>query len=216
MNDYGDRYFVERATAERLRHEMRRQELDRVRDWTGLEAGTVVDVGCGLGELLDLLPDDRWTKYGVEISDHARAICVEKGISFELPAVDGWCDLVLLRGSLQHLDRPMQTLFNAHRWLRAGGWLVALATPNAGGIIYRLFQDLPALDPPRNFVVFSNRLLRQCLLNVGFSEPRFHYPYRGTPYASPARDLAGFGLRVLGIKRQFAFWGNTMECYAQR
>ncbi len=162
------------------------------------------------------LPDGRWTKYGVEVSEHARTLCEQKGISFDLPPGDGWCDLVLLRGSLQHLDRPIQALFDAHRRLRPGGWLVALATPNAGGLVYGLFQELPALDPPRNFVVFSDRVLRQCLLNVGFREPRFHYPYRETPYASPGRDFARFGLRLLGIRRPFAFWRNTMECYAQR
>jgi SAM-dependent methyltransferase len=206
MSAYEDAYFAERAAAERLRQEMRRQELDRVCDWTGLDGGVVVDVGCGLGELLDLLPDGRWTKYGVEVSVRARTLCEHKGVSFDLPAGDGWCDLVLLRGSLQHLDSPIQALFDAHRRLRPGGWLVALATPNAGGAVYRLFQDLPALDPPRNFVVFSDRVLRQCLLNVGFREP----------YASPVRDLARFGLRLLGIRRPFAFWRNTMECYAQR
>ena len=36
------------------------------------------------------------------------------------PQGEGWCDLVVLRGSLQHLDRPLETLFDAHRWLRPG------------------------------------------------------------------------------------------------
>ena len=216
MSGYEDSYFVARAGAGQLRHEMRSQEIRRVHAWTGLEEGVVVDVGCGLGELLDLLPADRWTRYGVEVSEHARALCAEKGISFDLPPGEGWCDLVLLRGSLQHLDRPVQTLFDAYRWLRPNGWLVVLATPNAGGVVYRLFQDLPALDPPRNVVVFSDRVLRQCLVNVGFHDVRFHYPYRGTPYASPARDIARFGLRMLGFNRPFAFWRNMMECYAQR
>src|SRR5205814_1841400 len=106
-----------------------------------------------------LLPDAAWTKYGVEVSEHARSVCATNGISFELPAGDGWCDLVLMRGALQHLDRPIETLAAAHGWLRERGWLVILSTPNAGGLVYRLFQDLPALDPPRNFVVFSDRVL---------------------------------------------------------
>jgi hypothetical protein len=166
--------------------------------------------------LLDLFPDERWSKYGLELSEHARALSEQKGIQFELPPGEAWCDLVLLRGSLQHLDRPVQMLFDAHRWLRPGGWIVALATPNAGGVVYRLFQDLPALDPPRNFVVFSDNVLRQCLINVGFHDVRFHYPYLGTPYAAPGRDVGRFALRLLGIRRPFAFWRNSMECYAQR
>ena len=212
---YESDYFVGRRDDPR-RDEMNRQEVERVRIRTGLEGGVVVDVGCGLGELLERFSPDRWRRYGIEVSEHAREICAAKGIDFHLPEGDGWCDLVLLRGSLQHLDRPVETLALAHRWLRPGGWLVVLATPNAGGPVYRLFQELPALDPPRNFVVFSDRVLRQCLLNLGFRDVSFEYPYLGTPYASPVRDHLRFALRLAGLKRPFAFWRNMMECYACR
>lgn len=195
---------------------MRQQEVQRVHARTGLQEGVVVDVGCGLGELLELFPADKWNRYGVEVSAAGRAVCEARGISFDLPAGGGWCDLVLLRGSLQHLDQPMRALFNAYEWLQPGGWLVVLATPNAGGVVYRLFQELPALDPPNNFVVFSDRVLQQCLVNVGFRDVRFHYPYLGTPYASPVRDIARFVLRFSGIRRPFAFWRNMFECYAER
>ncbi|SVC08902.1 uncharacterized protein METZ01_LOCUS261756, partial [marine metagenome] len=41
---------------------MRRQELERVCARTGLKGGKVVDIGCGLGEFLDLLPNsEQWT-----------------------------------------------------------------------------------------------------------------------------------------------------------
>ena len=212
---YNGGYFASRQRAEAQRAAMRRQEVERLGRHTGLEEGVIVDVGCGLGELLDLFPAG-WQKYGIEVSDEARETCRAKGISFELPAREEWCDLVVLRGSLQHLDRPIETLAAAHRWLRPKGWLVALATPNAGGLVYRLFQQLPALDPPRNFVVFSACVLRQCLLNVGFQEPTFEYPYLGTPYAQPVRDHLRFALRILGVRTHFAFWRNMMECYAQK
>lgn len=216
MSDYEGAYFEGRRGDDARRQAMRLQEVERVRARTGLESGAVLDVGCGLGELLELFPADRWTRYGIEVSEHARRVCESKGISFSLPEEPGWCDLVLFRGSLQHLDRPLELLFDAYRRLRDDGWLVALATPNAGGVVYRLFQDLPALDPPRNFVIFSDRMLRQILVNIGFREISFHYPYLGTPYASPPRDVGRFALRLLGVRRPFAFWGNTMECYAQK
>ena len=150
------------------------------------------------------------------MSEDARERCALKGISFDLQSGREWCDLVILRGSLQHLDRPIQTLFDAYGWLRPGGWLVALATPNAGGPIYRLFQELPALDPPRNFVVFSDRVLRQCLVNVGFQEPSFDIrtSERRThdlPATTPQHCCAFSGCRV-----RFSFWRNMMECYAQK
>ena len=215
MSDlYEDGYFSVRGDPRRAA--MQAQERRRIAERTGLTSGTVVDVGCGLGEFLELFPAGPWTRYGVEVSAVARAACEARGISFELPEGEGWCDLVVLRGSLQHLDRPIETLASAHSWLRPGGWLVALATPNAGGVVYRLFQDLPPLDPERNFVVFSDRVLGQCLRNLGFSDPSFVYPYVGTPYARPARDALRFLLRLGGIRRDFAFPRNMMECYARR
>jgi SAM-dependent methyltransferase len=216
MSDYGEGYFDERQPDDARRQAMRAQEVGRVRERTGLAAGTVVDVGCGLGELLDLYPPDRWERFGIEPASHARAVCESRGISFDLPSGEGWCDLVLLRGSLQHLDRPLEVLSDAYRWLRPDGWLVVLATPNTASVVYRLFQDLPALDPPRNFVLFSDRMLRQILVNIGFRDVTFHYPYLGTPYASPVRDHVSFGLRFLGRRKNFAFWRNMMECYARK
>jgi SAM-dependent methyltransferase len=211
---YEQDYFD--ARVDPRREAMQRQEYNRLVRKTGLGGGAVLDVGCGLGEFLELFPADRWRRYGIEVSRHAHDVCEAKGISFDLPVGEGWADVVVLRGSLQHLERPLETLARAYERLRPGGWLVALATPNAGGIVYRLFQDLPALDPPRNFVVFSDKILRQCLENLGFRDVEFEYPYLGTPYASPLRDHARFVLRLVGVKRPFAFWRNMMECYARR
>ena len=173
---YDELYFLSRNSKESARAAMRASELERIQSRTRLENGTVLDIGCGLGELLELFPSSNWRRFGIEVSEVARAECAAKGVEFQLPAGGEWCDLVVLRGSLQHLDRPLETLRTAHSWLRAGGWLVVLATPNAGSPVYRMFQELPALDPPRNFVVFSDRILRQCLLNLGFREPTFEFP----------------------------------------
>lgn len=214
MTQYEQSYFDRRVDPRR--EIATRQEWKRMMARTGLEDGVVLDIGCGLGELLDLFPAERWRKYGIEVSEHAAAHCRAKGIEFELPDGEGWADLVVLRGSLQHLDSPIQTLFESYRRLQPRGWLVALATPNAGGIVYRLFQDLPALDPPNNFVVFSDRVLRQCLENIGFRDISFVYPYLGTPYARPLRDHLSFAGRLIGFQRKFAFWRNMMECYAHR
>jgi SAM-dependent methyltransferase len=211
---YEEGYFA--ARADPRRDAMQRQELARIVQRTGLEQGTVLDVGCGLGEFLDLFPAARWQRYGIEVSRHARNIASDRGISFDLPEGKAWCDLVVLRGSLQHLDRPLDMLWKTYDWVRPGGWLVALATPNAGGPVYRLFQDLPPLVPELNFVVFSGKTLRQALLNIGYERVELVYPYVSTPYASPLRDHALFALRLLGIKRPFAFWRNMMECYARR
>ena len=214
-NELYDRpYFDSRADPRR--EAMYRQEFDRLLARTGLDGGKVLDIGCGEGQFLDLFEGSKWRKHGLEVSEHATAVCQAKGISFDLPADPGYFDLIVLRGSIQHLDRPVDTLIKCYDWLRPGGWLCFLATPNAGGIAYRLFQDLPALDPPRNFVIFSDKVLRQCLENLGFRDIYFVYPYLSTPYASVLKDHFFFVLRLFGVKKGFAFWRNMMECYATK
>jgi SAM-dependent methyltransferase len=213
---YGSEYFAQRSHDDPRRAIMGEQEFKRVITRTGLDGGVALDIGCGLGEFLERFPTARWQRFGIEVSAYARGVCEAKAISFELPEGDGWCDLIVLRGSLQHLDRPIETLARAHDWLRPGGWLVILATPNAGGPVYRLFQELPALAPTLNFVVFSDKELRQCLHNLDFEAVEIVYPYLETPYASPVKDITRFALRLFGVRRPFAFWRNMMECYARR
>ena len=94
--------------------------------------------------------------------------------------------------------------------------MVFLATPNTGSICYRLFQELPMLDPPRNYLLVSDRILSQILRNLGMNVIKMHFPYKETPYASPVRDIARFALRCLGVRTKFAFWKNVMECYARK
>jgi len=212
---YDKSYFDVRAH-DFKRKAMYSQEFDRIKSKTGLEGGDVLDIGCGLGEFLEHFPSQKWNRYGIEVSQYAVDICQKKGISFNLSQQPEIFDLIVLRGTLQHLDQPLDTLKMCYRWLRPGGWVCVLATPNAGGPVYRLFQDLPALDPPRNFIVFSDKILNQCLSNLGFRNISLVYPYWSTPYASIFKDHINFVLRCIGIKTSFAFWRNMMECYAKK
>ena len=62
-------------------------------------------------------------------------------------------DLVIIRGTIQHLDEPFLFLKHAFTALRPGGYLVFLATPNTNSPFYRLKKTLPFIDAPRNFYI---------------------------------------------------------------
>lgn len=199
----------------RQRTVMYRQELARITRY--VRSGRVLDVGCGLGDFLALFPPARWQRYGIEVAPFAEEALQARGICTTLPDDPAeFFDLIILRGTLQHLDEPLATVKRCIHWLRPGGYMVFLATPNTGSLCYRLFQELPAIDPPRNFMLVSDRILRQIMENLGMEVLRFEFPYRGTPYAHPARDLLSFALRLCGVKRTFPFWGNMMECYVRK
>lgn len=201
---------------------MKRQEAARIRErLASPHEGNVLDVGCGVGDFLAEYFGG-WNKYGVEISEWARARADDRDIRVmediddfgELPAMD----LVIWRGTFQHLDEPMRTLKKCVHLLRDGGLLVFLATPNSNSAVYKMTGDLPALDAPRNFVIPSDIMLVNILKNLDMEQIEVVKPYWNTPYAKPFHDFAKFILRFLLLVRvsDFAFPGSMIEIYARK
>lgn len=213
--DIYDRRYFEGYENDPKREEMYRQELLRVLRITKLKSGNILDVGCGLGNFLEIFPR-RFRKYGVEVSKYARGVAEKRGINFSFPKKPNLFDLVIYRGTIQHLDTPLSDIKNRLFQLKPGGWIVFLATPNAGSLYYRLWQDLPMIDPKYNFVIFSDQQLANILELFGLRVKKIIYPYKETPYANPLFDLPRFVLKLLGLPVKFAFPGNMMEIYAQK
>ncbi len=224
---YGHAYFDNRYAsgeeesrrADVLRARMYKQELERVASYVGHfdRGGAALDVGCGRGEFLSLL-GSQWQKYGIEISEHAAAIARSRGVVTDFEARDNFFDLIVFRGTIQHVPDPITKISECFYWLKPGGSIVFLATPNTRGVVYRLFGRLPMLDERLNFLLPSDAMLRQILSNFGFRDIAFFYPYRGTPYARPLRDFFSFLLRLFRMRQGvgFPFWGSVLECYARK
>ena len=210
---YFDGYYlrdVKRETAYLQERDRIYEEYLKTHEFIG---GNVLDVGCGIGGFMSVF-DDRWNKYGVEPSEYASAKAAKKGILL----VDMNCmdtehmDLIVFRGTLQHIDYPMKVLYQATRLLKSNGLLVFLATPDTDSLVYKIWGTLPALDPQRNWCLFGHKELDNILERMGYKN-KFLYPYLGTPYASPFKDLAKFFLSFIRY-RKFAFPGNMMEIYS--
>lgn len=212
---YAAPYFRQYYANDPRREAMYLQERNRILKYFP-DGGTILDVGCGVGGFLNKF-DDRWTKYGVEPSDFAKEKAMLHDITI-LPTIGhvnfDFFDVVVFRGSLQHINFPMSSLVHAARSLRKGGLLVILATPDSDSLVYKLWGNLPALDAPRNWVLFGNRFLSNILHRLGFRDIRVVHPYWGTPYASPMKDVMNFILSIFFGYRKFAFPGNQMEIYA--
>lgn len=214
---YATEYFENRgAKNDPLREKSYSLEVRKVLEY--VERGSVLDIGCAMGEFLDQLSDTDWVKYGVEISEEARVICEQKKISIlsaeEIDIDFEKFDLIILRGVIQHLDEPFRVLKKCYNALRPGGVLCLLATPNSNSIVYKVWGDLPPLDAKRNFYVPSDISLKNSLENLGFYVDKVDYPYLESPYASPFKDHLFFFLKFFGFNKKFAFWKNMMEVYA--
>lgn len=211
---YAAEYFQTYYSNDLRREVMYKQERNRIMTYFP-NGGTILDVGCGVGGFLSCF-DDRWERYGVEPSEFARNLARKRGVtilqSVQVADFDMF-DVCVFRGTLQHIAFPMAALTHAHRALKPGGLLVILATPDTDSIVYKLWGNLPALDAPRNWVLFGSKALVNILQRFGYQDIKVLHPYWGTPYASPLVDFYKFVVSLFFGWRRFAFPGNMMEVY---
>lgn len=217
-SQYPASYFIGHAYADDpKRKAMKAQEAERIKARLSVASGRVLDVGCGIG---DFLAEHfaSWKKCGTEASAYALGEAERKGVHVRgsVHAVGETFDLVIWRGTFQHVDEPMSELRECVRKMKPGALIAFLATPNTNSLVYKLFGDLPALDAPRNWVVPSDKMLVNILKNLGLKDIEVVYPYWDTPYARPLVDFAKFVLRLFGVKTKFAFPRSMMEIYARK
>jgi methionine biosynthesis protein MetW len=91
-----------------------RSDLKIIQNWVSPKS-QVLDLGCGQGDLLSFLKEDKGCKtYGLEINEDSIVSCVEKGINvIEHDLNDGLkhfndasFDTVIMTQALQAVDRP--------------------------------------------------------------------------------------------------------------
>jgi SAM-dependent methyltransferase len=211
---YGDDYFSERNFQDKKRLKSFEQERDFISKY--ISSGTVCDVGCSTGEFLTYI---NWNgnKYGMEINESAIETAKTRGFNFEkniLTETD-FFDIVIFRGTIQHLEEPFSFINRAFSSLKSGGYIVFLATPNANSRYYKLFNTLPMLDAPRNFYIPSDITLSDILKNSGFKVLEIDKPYLSSPYSSPVKDHLKFIKKsIFKTDDKFPFWGNMMNLIA--
>jgi len=187
---YDDSYFKSRIDPRR--DTAYRQDAKAIYRRTSPK--NVLDYGCGTGEFKKYLSGnyfgyDPFTRPDVELPDTL-------------------FDLIIFRGTLQHIYNPIEVLLYTFEHLSENGLVAILATPDTDSLGYMRWGTLPALDPYRNWIPFGHRMLDNVLRRLGFSGIEFEWPYR-KPYANPARNLWNF----LSGKPD-AFPGNMMNCFA--
>lgn len=198
-----------------------------------VEAGSLLEVGCGSGMYLDLMRALGWQRVvGVDISSKAiRQAKDDLGIEAYCGNLEdaqlepGSFDAVSLSHTLEHVPEPMQFLREVNHLMKPGGRL-AVIVPNIESLGARkLAADWYHLDSPRHMVNFNRRSLTIALDRAGFqlesltTTPRIAYETALFSYSRKAGDdpsiYTGTGHRFGASRRARARllgWWERAEC----
>jgi SAM-dependent methyltransferase len=136
--------------------------------------GTMLDVGCGRGDLAASWVRAGWRVLGIEPSEQAAEVARQRGVEVQVGTVStaslptAELDAVVFRHSLEHVVEPGTDLGAVRRALRPGGQ-IAVIVPNWGSWQRRAFGDrwFP-LELPRHRTHFTAAGLRAALASAGF------------------------------------------------
>jgi 2-polyprenyl-3-methyl-5-hydroxy-6-metoxy-1,4-benzoquinol methylase len=147
--------------------------------------GSMLELGCGRGELLAGAANRGWSVCGVEMTEEFANIATAKNIEIEYSSIEK-CrslertyDVILLAAILEHLYEPLETLKQVREALRPGG-LVFIDVPNElslamkfGNFYMRARRkdwtiNLSPTFSPFHVVGYSPSTLRRALEENGF------------------------------------------------
>jgi SAM-dependent methyltransferase len=154
----------------------RRFPLVSLKRATGGRAGTLLDVGCGRGDLAASWIASGWSVLGVEPSAQAAATAHRRGAQIIGPTLAqarlarDSLDAAVFRHSLEHVTDPPLELRRVAAGMRPGGRL-AVIVPNWGSWQRRSFGEywFP-LELPRHRTHFTAAGLRAAIESAGFDD----------------------------------------------
>lgn len=140
---------------------------------SGERRGSILDIGCGNGELLAALRDAGWQARGIEPDARGRMHAHQRGLHADplevLPELlSGSFDVVTLWHSLEHVHDVGAMLREVHRLLRPSGVCI-IALPNADCPEASVYgADWFAWDVPRHLWHFTPHTINAWAERAGF------------------------------------------------
>lgn len=141
--------------------------------------GTVLDIGCGVGDLLSLFKDRGWTCRGIEFNRFAAAFARETfGLDvvaqsvMDLDPSGRRYDCIMLWGVLEHFTEPLAVLAKVYEMLKPEGVLV-LEVPSGDSVLVRYVEQFGGpvrriIEGDRHNMLFSVKALREMPERAGF------------------------------------------------
>ena len=146
--------------------------------------GKILDIGCGHGWLLSSL-NNKWKKYGIEISEYASKSSSKFGEIFIGDIKDykkKKFDIITALHVIEHHPRPEEFIENIIKHLKKNGILI-LETPNFDSAAARRYGDnFRLLFDKTHISLFSEDSLIRFVRSYDLQLFDINYPYFETPF----------------------------------
>lgn len=190
--EYREEYFLHSKGGRRQYHRRASRRIRKSRSQildilNHTQPGPLLDVGCSLGYTLKAAMGLGLPAVGVDISEHAVALCREQGLAAEIgtlnemPFGDGSFQLAVMKHVLEHTPRPREALREIRRIVRPGGG-VLIAVPHAGYLKARLTPSASRFFRPdvagrEHYVYYTPATLSRLLREEDFEPVQVPYPH---------------------------------------
>jgi 2-polyprenyl-3-methyl-5-hydroxy-6-metoxy-1,4-benzoquinol methylase len=144
-----------------------RQKTHLYHKLAGNQPKTVLDYGCGTGELLKSLKNSGWDTLGIEPGDKPREFAIRENklhvkTPDALPAIEtGAMTIISMWHVLEHVHRLNETVAELKRILSENGTLI-VAVPNSDSYDSRHYKQFwAAYDLPRHLYHFNKTTITE-------------------------------------------------------
>ncbi len=182
-----------------------------------LHPGRILDIGCGLGWLLSAI-NEKWNKYGLEISKIAAEFAAKYGEIFYGPLLksnypDNFFDVIVMHHVIEHMENPVENLKIIKQILKPDGILI-LGTPDFDSGCARLFgQNYRLLHDETHISLFSNDSMHRFLRDNNFKILEVEYPFFHTRFFNQENLTRMFEFNKNKISPPF--YGNFMTFFCK-
>lgn len=148
-----------------------------------IKNGKLLDIGCSTGGYLQLMNDEGWEIYGLEmnkkcvtyIKKNIKNVNVFEGHVENTSLKKNFFDVINCSMVLEHLYNPKKSLSQIHKSLKKNGQLI-ISVPNFNGLEFKLFgRYCYALQVPQHLNHFTENTLRLILNDKGFKINKIIY-----------------------------------------
>lgn len=226
--DYSERYWTEVVDPDGKVRDMRRERDFKLKNWYGeiisyinrLDAGRILDIGCGLGFLLSAI-DEKWEKVGFDATDKSFDFIREQSSNIALLCGDldyvikkysrNLFDVVVCYHVLEHVEKPVQFFNKIVRLLSKNGTLI-VGTPNSKSLCSKWFKGNYRLLGNGHLSLFSPEHIRSLFKDNNLCIVKSERPFFKTSYFTFSNIF-----RLVNNRRVSPpFYGNIMTFYGAK